>query len=142
MLTLDRSFPVGNKVRDEHFCGLGNILSWAVHLCKVHQNVARDHCNGQLHRHQDRHHAVASPCAGDNGRVDGLVQCDLSVSGPEEWNVPYAPAARGWALLLMLHCPLCGPEVYRGAIAEKTRVAVPLPVAPANVPVLLPPVTV
>ena len=66
----------------------------------------------------------------------------LSVSGPEAANVASAPAAIGWALLLMLHCPLWLPEVYFGASASKTTVAFPLPVAPANVPVLLLPSTV
>src|ERR1019366_3353421 len=62
----------------------------------------------------------------------------LTVSVATPLNVPTAAAASGWALLLVLHLPL---DSF-GRSAVKRTVTTPLPLDPANFPVLAAPSTV
>src|SRR5208282_5798239 len=62
----------------------------------------------------------------------------LSVSFVVSVNVPTAVFADGWAFWLSLHLPL----LSLGRSPENRTTALPLPVAPANLPVLLAPSTV
>jgi len=65
--------------------------------------------------------------------------CYLTVIGPVLLNVAIGVGVvSGWALLLRLHLP----SDSFGALASKNTAALPLPVAPANFPVLLDPSTV
>ena len=63
---------------------------------------------------------------------------DLTVSGPVPLASARAPLVSGWALLLSLHLPLAS----FGRYAWNVTVTTPLPVDPANFPVLAPPSTV
>jgi hypothetical protein len=60
-----------------------------------------------------------------------------TVSGPRAAKLTRRPAALGWAVLLVSHRPF-----FFGRVPVMVMTAVPLPVAPANAPVLWPGSTV
>jgi len=103
--------------------------------------LTRQHPDGQLARRgggRAAWRALRDLPVADFPDPDLVRGYDLTVSGPVPLAAARAPLVSGWALLLSLHLPLAS----FGRYAWNVTVTTPLPVDPANFPVLAAPSTV